>query len=199
MPTAKPLAKPRSYPQVVLIGPTCAGKSTISELLAERLNLPLVSLDEIAEHYYAEIGMTREVTEALIQEQGFAALYTQLAPAMAHATMRLIEDHETGIMDLGAGHSHFTDAILFEQVRAALAPCPNVVLLLPCPDLERAVAIVRARNLAERGWDWKLNGYDYLEHWVKGACNHRLATLTMYTENNTPVETCEALMMQLVR
>ncbi len=32
---------------IVLIGPICAGKSTIGKVLAEKLGLPQVELDEI--------------------------------------------------------------------------------------------------------------------------------------------------------
>jgi hypothetical protein len=183
----------RKYPEVVLIGPAGAGKTTVSELLAARLQLPCICLDEIAEKYYAEAGFGHEVQQRLMKEIGFAAMYRQLAPALAHATVRMLEDHDRGVMDLGAGHSHFADAALFERVRRALAPCPNVVLLLPNPDLDRSVQLLRQRSLAERGWDWNAEGYDYIEHWTKDACNHTLATLTIYTEGRTPQETCEEL------
>jgi shikimate kinase len=41
-------------PEVILIGPTGAGKSTVGLLLADRLNLPSVSMDGVAEPYYNE-------------------------------------------------------------------------------------------------------------------------------------------------
>ena len=41
-------------PELILIGPTGAGKSTLGLLLADRLNLPSVSIDGVAEPYYSE-------------------------------------------------------------------------------------------------------------------------------------------------
>jgi shikimate kinase len=41
-------------PEVILIGPTGAGKSTIGLLLADGLKLPSVSMDGVAEPYYNE-------------------------------------------------------------------------------------------------------------------------------------------------
>jgi hypothetical protein len=189
----------RRYPEIVLIGPTAAGKTTVSELLGAQLNLPVICLDEIAERYYEEVGFGEDVTKRMMKERGFGYMYRQLAPALAHATVRMIQDHETGIMDLGAGHSHFADAALFERVRQALALCPNVVLLLPCPDLDQSAQILRARCKAERGWDWRVDGYDYIEHWVKDDCNHLLATLTVYTDGCTPERTCEEIRLKAIK
>jgi hypothetical protein len=189
--------KTHRYPDVVLIGPAGAGKTTIGMMLAERLGLPSICLDEIAEPYYEERGFGQAVTQRLMKEQGFASMYRQLAPALAHATVRMIEDHDHGVLDLGAGHSHFADAGLFNQVKHALAPCPHVILLLPSPDLNASVQVLRARSLTERGWDWNADGYDYIEHWVKDACNHELATLTVYTHGQTPKQICDAILHHL--
>lgn len=189
-------AEPRRYPQIVLIGPTCAGKSTISSLLAARLNVPMISLDDIAEKYYVEVGMGEDVTERMRQEHGFGYFIRNLWPALAHATVRVLQDYDIGVMDLGAGHTHYIDPLLFEKVQRALAPCRNVVLLLPSPDLEQSIQILRARNMADRGWDWIVDGYDYIEHWVKDDCNHILATMTVYTEGCTPADTCEEILLR---
>ena len=44
-------AAQRPVSQVILIGPVCAGKSTLARLIAEQLNLPRICLDGIAERY----------------------------------------------------------------------------------------------------------------------------------------------------
>lgn len=59
--------------KVILIGPIRAGKSTISKLLAEKLNLPQRSMDKISGAFYDEIEYDREYARRL-EKQGFYEL-----------------------------------------------------------------------------------------------------------------------------
>lgn len=183
--------------RIVLIGPAGAGKTTQSELLAQRLGLPNICLDEIAEEYYKVCGFGHDVIRRLIKEQGFLATYRQHGVGMAYASERMLAEYPTGVLDFGAGHSHFQDDELFARVQRALIGCKNVVLLLPSRDLDRSVHLLRERSKAERGWDWSADGYDFIEHWVKDRCNHDLATVTVYTEGKAPVETCDEIVKAL--
>jgi hypothetical protein len=184
-------------PEVILIGPTGAGKSTMGKLLADQLDLPSVSLDDIAQRYYDECNFGRSVFSRLRSEQGFLAAYRQWYPVLAYATERVIEEHGRVVLDLGAGHSHYEDPTLFDRVQQAIAPCPNVVLLLPSPDLDRSVHLLRDRCVSERGFDWIEDSYDFIEHWVKDRCNHDLAAITVFTEGRTPQETCEEIIARM--
>lgn len=55
-------------------------------------------------------------------------------PFEAYAVERMMADRPLAVIDFGAGHSVFEDETLFERVRVALEPFPNVVLLLPSAD-----------------------------------------------------------------
>ena len=180
-------------PEIVLIGPVGAGKSTVGALLGECLHLPWISLDGIANSYYEDYGLGPAAFDLLVAEQGFLSAYRRWWPALAYATERGLAEYPQGGLDLGAGHSHYEDTDLFERVRQGLAKCRNVVLLLPSPDLDRSVHLLRERSVKERGWDWVADGYDFIEHWVKDRCNHDLAAFTVYTEGKTPAETCEEI------
>jgi hypothetical protein len=186
------------HPEVILIGPTGAGKSTLGLLIADRLNLPSVSMDGVAEPYYNECNFGIAVFQKLRTEQGFLATHQQWEPVRAHATERAIAEHRRVVLDLGAGHTHYEDPVLFDRVRRAISPCPNVIFLLPSADLDRSVHLLRERCRSERGSDWIHDGYDFIEHWVKDSHNHDLATLTIFTEGKTPTETCAEILSKFI-
>jgi Shikimate kinase len=177
-------------PEAIIIGPTGAGKSTVGLLLADRLNLPSVSMDGVAEPYYNECNFGIAVFQRLRAEQGFLTTHRQWEAVRAHATERVIAECGRVVIDLGAGHTHYEDSMMFDRVRRAIEPCPNVILLLPSADLDRSVCLLRERCRSDRGSDWIHDSYDFIEHWVKDSCNHDLATLTVFTEGKTPAETC---------
>jgi energy-coupling factor transporter ATP-binding protein EcfA2 len=187
-------------PAAILIGPTGAGKSTVGLSLADRLNPPSVSMDGVAEPYYNECNFGIAVFQSLRAEQGFLKTHRQWEPVRVHAVERVIAEYERVVLDLGSGHTHYEDPALFDRVRRAISQCPNVVLLLPSADLDRSVRILlRERCLSERGTDWIRDGYDFIEHWVKDSCNHDLATLTIFTEGKTPMETCQEIIDRMAK
>jgi shikimate kinase len=68
---------PSTTPKLILIGPTGAGKSTLGLLLADRLNLTSVSMDEVAEPYYDECNFGIAVFQKLRSKQGFLTTHRQ--------------------------------------------------------------------------------------------------------------------------
>ncbi len=185
------------HPKLILIGPTGAGKSTLGLLLADRLNLPSISMDEIADPYYNECNFGIAVFQKLRAKQGFLTTHRQWEPVRVHATERVIAEYGRVVLDLGAGHTHYEDLILFDRVKRAISPCPNVIFLLPSADLDRSVHLLKERCRSERGDDWVKDGFDFIEHWVKDSCNHDLATLTIFTEGKTPTETCAEIIERI--
>jgi len=184
-------------PGIVLIGPVATGKSTLARLLAHELRLSYVSLDEITDRYYEERGLSQAILAQLIQDQGFLAAYRKWWPSLAYVTERVLTEHPHSVVDLGAGHSHYEDPELFARIQRALAPYGHVILVLPSPDLDRSVSTLRERSVQQRGWDWNVDDYDFIDHWVKDHCNHDLATITVYTEGKTPEETCTEILARL--
>jgi hypothetical protein len=185
-------------PELIFIGPTGAGKSTLGLLSADRLNLPSVSMDEVAEPYYNECDFGIAVFQKLRAEQGFLATHRQWEPVRVHAIERVLSDCGRVVLDLGAGHTHYEDPVMFDRVQRAIASCPNVILLLPSANLDRSIWLLKERCRSKRGDDWVKDGYDFIEHWVKDSCNHDLATLTIFTEGKTPMETCQEIIDRMV-
>jgi ABC-type arginine transport system ATPase subunit len=194
---ARPLTNPA--PDIVLIGPTGVGKSTIAHLLAQHFQIPRITIDEIAGPYFAERGLNYELYQKIEQEQGFFAAYRHWWPAYAYVVERMLDEHPHGILDLGAAHTHYEDPDLFARVQQLLAPYEHVILLLPSPDLDQSVGILRERSAQQQGWEWRVEEYDFIEHWVKDHCNYDLATLTVYTDGKTPEQTRDEILSRIKR
>ncbi len=186
---------------IILIGPMCAGKSTIAELLAEKLGLLHYVVDDDRWKYYNEIGYDEAVASQIAKsDQGMLGLLRYWKPFEAHAVERVLADHPDCVIDFGAGHSVYEDEELFSRVQRALTPYPNVILLLPSPDLEESVEILNARFgqllLREIGeTDSRLLGVN--EHFVKHPSNYKLAKMVIYTDDKTPDETCTEILQEL--
>ena len=152
----------RHLDDIILIGPIGAGKSTVGTLLAEALRLPQVRMDEVRRQYYAEIGYTRAQEDQLRETGGFEAVYWYWKPFEVHAVQRVLADHRNCVIDFGAGHSVYEDPRLFERARRALAPYRNVILLLPSPDPDESVRVLRERSRAEEAGGEALAQCDFL-------------------------------------
>ncbi len=186
---------------IILIGPMCAGKSTIAELLSEKLNLPHHSVDDDRWTYYKEIGYDEAVASQIAKsDQGMVGLLRYWKPFEAHAVERVLADHPDCVIDFGAGHSVYEDETLFARVERTLSPYPNVILLLPSPDLDESAAILNDRFeklvLKEVGHvDPAL--FEVNTQFVKHPSNHKLAKIVVYTNGKTPDETCAEILPKL--
>lgn len=174
---------------IILIGPIGVGKSTIGQLLAQRLDLPQCSMDEKRWDYYREIGYDEDLAKFKRETEGFWGIYQYWKPFEAYAVKRLLSEHQNGVVDFGAGHSVYEDSVLFQQVKRTLAPYPYVILLLPSDDLDESIQILNERN------DYTPDGtLNINEHFVKHHSNYELAKFTVYTKDKIPDETCNEIL-----
>jgi shikimate kinase len=194
--------------EIILIGPIGAGKSTRGKLLSEKLTLPRCAMDEVRFRYYQEVGYDEALAGQIQQRDGFLGLYRYWKTFEIHAVERVLADHRHCVIDFGAGHSVYEDEALFAHAQRALAPYKNVVLLLPSPDLDESVRLLKeraggfepVRNLRTGAQGWIRNhrptdpGFDFAEYFVKHPSNHAVAKLVVYTRGQTPEETRDEIL-----
>jgi hypothetical protein len=186
---------------IILIGPSCAGKSTLAVLLARALGLEHHPLDPVSRAYYAEAGYDPEQDRRIRAEHGRAAQFAYWNSFSAHAVERILADHPTGsVIDLGAGHSVYDDPQRFARVAQALQPHPNVILLLPSPDPDESIAVLQARFTAlmqAQGVTPLPETLAMNAFFVRHPSNTRLAKITHYTQGQTPEQTCQEVVGKL--
>jgi len=187
---------------IVLIGPMAAGKSTIADLLSKKLDIPRFEVDEHRWTYYAAQGYDNLKGEEIYKTQGINGLIKHWKPYEAETVVRVLADQPNSTIDFGAGHSVYDDATLFAKVEAALAPLPNVILLLPSADLDESVRICNECFIAQLSGENIEPDADTLalnEHFVKHPSNGRLAKLTIYTEGKSAEDTVAEIIPQLTK
>ncbi len=180
---------------IILIGPVRVGKSTIGQLLSERLNMPQVSLDDLRWGYYQEIGYDPTLAKHIRKTGGFVALVFYWKLFDAYAVERVLADHRDCVFDFGAGHSVYESNELFERVERVLAPYPNVVLLLPSPDVEESVRILNERTRDLPGSFGQ--GFNWHEYFIQHKSNYDLAKFIVYTRGKPPEEICDEIISLL--
>lgn len=182
------------HSSIILIGPMRAGKTTVGRLLAEQLVISQLSLDKVKRDYYAEIGFDADHSRRLLDEGGYTAALPYWKPFEIHAVERVLQDYPTNtVIDFGAGHSVYADPALFERAQQALQDFPYVIFLTPTDDVEAAIRILQQRDLD----DGESGLPEINEHFIRHPSNRLLAKATFYTLDQSPSETCEAIVSYL--
>jgi len=185
---------------IILIGPSGAGKTTLSKLLGEALGLPFFDLDAIRWDYYAEIGYDHEKAEKLRDEGGMEAIIAHWKPFEIYSVERMFQDYPAGhVIAFGAGQSVYDDPAFDERIRKALAP-HQIILLLPSPDVNESILLLNA-NIRTSEPDLPDEFFDKIgemnRYFIKHPSNARLAKHTVYTKGKTPEATRDEILALL--
>jgi shikimate kinase len=185
---------------ILLIGPLGAGKTTVGQLLAERLGLPFCSVDQVRDAYYKNVGYDQAfASQIAASEQGIPGLLRYSKPFEAKMVQQVLADHH-GVIDFGASNSVYDDKVLFARVEKTLAPYPNVILLLPSQDLDESAEILKRRltqMLTGAGKEFTDELFELNEYFIRHPSNHRLAKRVSYTKDKTPEEICDEIVQKL--
>jgi hypothetical protein len=177
---------------VILIGPVNTGKSTLGRLLAQELGRPQAKLDALRDKYYSEIGFDQMVVRR-IRAMGTAwEFFNYGQPFHPHGVERVLADYPRSVIDFGAGHSVFTDETLLKRVEKALAPYPNVILILPSADKTETKRLLRERSNRMFA---KMNELD--EHLARHPSGPALAKIEVYTEGKSPQQICDEVLTRV--
>jgi hypothetical protein len=173
----------------------------VGHLLAEKLHLPFCSVDNVRWAYYQKAGYDKAVASQIAaSDQGIQGVLRYSKRFEAEMVEKVLADHH-GIIDFGASNSVYDDKELFARVENALAPYPHVILLLPSPDLDESVEILKkrlTRMLTEAGKVFTDELFELNQYFVKHPSNHQLAKLVIYTQDKTPEKICDELVQKLV-
>jgi len=175
---------------VILMGPIGAGKTTIGRLLADSLNLPLCSVDDVRSHYYEKLGYDKSLASTIASsEGGVRGVLRYSEPFDAQMIKLLLAEIQQGIIDLGASNSVYDNKDLLTGVEDVLAPYPNSILLLPSADRKESAEILKnrlTRLLTEAGRSFTDELFDLNNYFIQHPSNYRLAKRIIFTKNKTP-------------
>jgi hypothetical protein len=183
---------------IILIGPMRAGKTTLGGLLATKLKHPQsVSLDIVGSLYAEEAGFDPARAAQIRAAEGPLGFFCYSRPFYLYAVERVLQDYPGRVVDLGAGHSVHDDPADFERLQQALAPYPNVVLVLPSPDLDESARILRERAIRSQFLQEirEQLGYDLNEYFLRQPSNFTLAKHVVYTAGRSPEESRDEIMI----
>ncbi len=180
------------YSDIILIGPPRTGKSTIGKLLADRLGVEQISLDQERWNYYKEIGYEEELAQRIRQTGGFVALVFYWKQFDAYAVERVLSEYSGCVFDFGAGHSVYESEELSSRVRRRLAPYHNIILILPAADQDESIHILNERTSDLVGSYGQ--GFNWNEYFIRHPGNYELAKFVVYTQGKTPEETCDEIL-----
>ena len=185
---------------IILIGPLGAGKTTVGQLLASKLLLPYCSVDQVRPAYYTRVEYDdKKAAQLATSETGIWSVLQYSKPFEIKMIEIILKDH-AGVIDFGASNSVYDDVEQLTQVEAILAPYPNIFLLLPYPDPDESIQILKERlirMLTQTGKTYRDELFHLNEYFVKHPSNRRLAKMVIYTKDKTPEAICAELIQKL--
>lgn len=179
---------------ILLIGPPNVGKSEVSSLLSEKLNIPIISLEDSRDEYYKEIGYDKIYANKLKKEQGYLERYKYTKKFESHHISNVLKKIDApAVIKFQASQTVYEDDRLFNDVKQEIQKFRNVVLLLPDIDLQDCWIKINKAGKVPVGSDLsKLNW-----HLISSPCNTNLATITVCICGRTSEEVVDEILKEI--
>lgn len=153
-----------------------------------------MSLDDLRWQYYRAIGYDETLAKTIRQQGGFLALVLYWQLFDVYAIERALAEHPHNVFDCGAGTGAYESQENLARVQRVLAPYPNVVLVLPSPDIEEALRILQDRDTAPPADLY----FDFNRHFLARGYYQQIAKHTVFTQGKSPAETRDEILNLLV-
>jgi len=177
--------------EIILIGAQSVGKTTVGKHLSEKLGIPQVSLDKLRWKYFEETDWNPEQQREIAESEGFIGVFQYWKRFDLHAVERVLQEHKQCVIDFGAGQSVFDNQDDLSRMSRLLAPYANVVHLLPSPDKQESIDILKQRRTRT------INNTELFEFIFSHDSYDELAKHVVYTEQRTPEECRDAVLKKL--
>jgi shikimate kinase len=130
---------------IVLLGPMCAGKTTIAKRLSRAAGIAHLNIDQCKFKYFESIGYCDQDAEYCYKKDGIRGLYNYNKPFELNALRNFLCINSNCIFDLGAGFVEYEDSEMQKEAFDLLAAFSNVILLLPQSNIQKSCESLKAR------------------------------------------------------
>jgi len=174
--------------EIILLGTVASGKTTTARLISEKINKPVISLDDLRFDYYKEIGYNHDHMIELHKKAGIMAIFQYGKIFDAYSIERILEDHQNCIFDFGGGNIVSGYDFDLNRTKKALEPYQNVVFLVPGQDNEETLKFIYKRR------DIKSSDRVLIEYLVYNHSNFEVAKHIVFVKDKTPEEVCDEIL-----
>lgn len=125
-----------SYSTIIIIGPQGVGKSTITNILGQKLQMPVISSDEHVDQGDWAMEKTKNQGWLKRKENEFVGMVQLLKTNLGNPV----------ILDIGGSHGVWEGEQL-KQILSMISNYPNRFLILPTEDMNKSKEFLRSRLL----------------------------------------------------
>lgn len=166
---------------IIFLGAIFSGKSTIAQLLSERIMIRRIPMDRVRWYYYFKYGYDLKKEKYYFENNLFDLRDKYWKFFDINTLEDVLIDFKDSIIDLGAGHSFYENEEYFLRAKKVFNKLSNTFLLLPTENKKESVRICNKRIMENEYYDSNILSLN--EKFIHSKCNYELSKNIIYTEN----------------